>query len=427
MIEQTAADDATRKRISIVANYVDRDRLWQRHMEMAEIGGLANHGVNRQALSVEDIAARARLISWAQVRGFEIAVDSMANLFIRRSGLQADAAPVLTGSHMDTQPLGGRFDGIYGVLAGLEVLEALEQTDIQTKRPIELVAWTNEEGSRFTSGAMGSMVFTGARRLEDCLNVQDSNGVLLRDALAETLAATPNAVKRELNFEIAAYVEAHIEQGPRLERAGLQIGVVTGIQGCRWFDVEVLGETAHAGTAPLAHRRDALQAALTIVHALNELMADETDTIRFTVGRFDVLPNSPNSVANYVSFSIDFRHPDAAVLERVGDAIAPTCSAAASRCQVKVTPTFEYAPSGFDPDVIASIEKAAGRLDLNFMKLPSGAFHDAAFLNDRCPTGMIFVPCEKGISHSPAENANPDDLAAGAKVLAATLIDLANR
>ncbi len=235
------------------------------------------------------------------------------------------------------------------------------------------------------------------------------------------------AKKRPFNFPVAAYVEAHIEQGPRLEEAGLPIGVVTGIQGCRWFDVEVFGETAHAGTTPAANRRDALQDAVAIVAALNGLMADETDTVRFTVGRFDVRPNSPNSVAEYVRFSIDFRHPDAAVLKSLGEAVAPTCEAAARCCDVNVTLTFEHAPCKFDDGVIASIEIAAKRLGLELMRLPSGAFHDAAFLNDRCPTGMIFVPCAKGISHNPAENASPDDLAAGAKVLAATIIELANR
>jgi N-carbamoyl-L-amino-acid hydrolase len=237
-------------------------------MEMAKIGAIPGNGVNRQALTREDIAARKLLIAWAEGRGFSIGMDAIGNLFIRRQGRNPDAAPVLTGSHMDSQPSGGRFDGIYGVLAGLEALEALDQAGAITERPIEVVAWTNEEGGRFSPGAMGSMVFTESRRLEDCLGIADSQGILFGDALAEALAATPKAEKRALNFPVAAYVEAHIEQGPKLESEGLPIGVVTGIQGSRWFEVEVLGESAHAGTTPLKLRRDALQEALAAITAL---------------------------------------------------------------------------------------------------------------------------------------------------------------
>ena len=206
---------------------VDQDRLWRRHAEMAKIGAIPGSGVNRAALSAEDIAARKLLLSWAHARGFEVGVDGIGNLFVRRPGLDAGAAPVMTGSHMDSQPRGGRFDGIYGVLAGLEALEAMDEAGVKTKRPIELVAWTNEEGGRFQPCTMGSAVYTGARRLEDFLEVKDNQGVLLRDALKETLAATPDARARPFNAPAAAYIEAHIEQGPLLENEGKAIGVVT--------------------------------------------------------------------------------------------------------------------------------------------------------------------------------------------------------
>ena len=403
---------------------VDQARLWQRHQTMAKIGAIPGNGVNRQALSAEDIEARRLLLGWAAARDFAVGVDGIGNLFIRRAGRDRDAAPVMTGSHMDSQPEGGRFDGIYGVLAGLEALEALDQAGIETARPIDLVAWTNEEGGRFAPGAMGSMVFTGVRRLDDCLTIRDRAGIALADALAVTLAATPEAAARPFNSPVAGYVEAHIEQGPRLEATNHTIGVVSGIQGARWFNVEVTGETAHAGTTPLAERRDAVQDAIAMVGALNRLMADATDTVRFTVGRFDVTPNTPNSVAAKVSFSIDFRHPDGALLAARGDAIAATCRGAARACSVAVTETLTLQPCVFDAAVVDTVEQAAAGLDLAHMRLPSGAFHDAQFMSAVCPTGMIFVPCANGISHNPAE---PADLAAGARVLVATLAALANR
>ena len=407
------------------AGFVDRDRLWWRHMEMAKIGAIPGNGVNRQALTREDIAARRLLIAWAEARGFSIGMDAIGNLFVRRQGRNPGAAPVLTGSHMDSQPSGGRFDGIYGVLAGLEALEALDQAGVVTERPIEVVAWTNEEGGRFSPGAMGSMVFTESRGLEDCLGVADSQGVLFADALAEVLAATPEAEKRPFNFPVAAYIEAHIEQGPKLESEGLPIGVVTGIQGSRWFEVEVFGESAHAGTTPLKARRDALQEALAIISALNRIMDDPTDTVRFTVGRLEVAPNSPNSVAGRVSFTIDFRHPEGPVLTDLGNEIEPACRRAVTRCEVEVREVFHRQPCVFDPRVLGTIEAAAAELGLPAMRMPSGAFHDALFMNEVCPASMIFVPCEKGVSHNPAENANPDDLAAGTRVLALALLDLA--
>jgi N-carbamoyl-L-amino-acid hydrolase len=410
---------------AVVAERVREDRLWGRLMDMARIGAIPGNGVNRQALTREDIAARRLLIEWAQGRGFKVEVDGIGNLFVRRPGRSPDAPPVLTGSHLDSQPSGGRFDGVYGVLAGLEVLEALEDAGAITERPVVMVAWTNEEGGRFAPGAMGSTVFTGARALEDCLAVRDAHGVSFADALTETLAATPEAEAVAFNFPIAAYVEAHIEQGPRLEAEGMPIGVVTGIQGLRWFEVEVLGESAHAGAAPLRGRQDALQAALSAIRSLNDIMHDETDTVRFTVGRFEVTPNSPNSVASRVLFSIDLRHPDAQTLERLSDAVRPACERAAERCRVRVRETFHRRPCVFDQRVQDTIAESARRLALPAIKMPSGAFHDALFVNDVCPSGMIFVPCEKGISHNPAENAKPEDLAAGARVLAFALAKLA--
>ena len=406
---------------------VDEVRLWSRQMAMAEIGATERGGVNRAALSDEDRRARALIVEWAGDLGFEVATDGIANLYIRRPGRQADAAPVVMGSHLDSQPRGGKFDGSYGVIGGFEALEAIAQAGIETARPIDLVAWTNEEGGRFQPGAMGSAVFAGAMRLEDQLGLVDREGVTLEDALAETLASTPGLPHRPFGHPFAAYVEAHIEQGPRLENEGLTIGAVTGIQGIYWFGVEVSGAEAHAGTTPLRVRRDALKAAVAMVTALEALMADESDTVRFTVGRFECHPGSPATVPGRVSFTIDFRHPDPDLIARICAQIAPTCAAHARGCAVSVRPIMEIPPLVFDPALIDLVEAYAERLGHPVMRMPSGAGHDAGHINHLCPTGMIFVPCEKGISHNEAENATPADLAAGAQTLAACLVDLANQ
>ena len=298
------------------AKAVREDRLWQRHADMARLGGTPKGGVNRQALSPEDAAARNLLASWAKARGFAIFTDAIGNLFVRREGSDPSALPVMSGSHMDSQPTGGRFDGMYGVLAAFEALEALEDAGLKTKRPLIAVAWTNEEGSRFQPGAMGSAVFAGRSRLDDMLMVKDWKGVVLKDALAETLKAAPAPLREGTpGFALDGYVEVHIEQGPRLENARKTIGVVTGIQGSRRYIVEVLGDEAHAGTTPRAARRDAFAAATRIASAMYEATTDADDTLRFTIGRVEVYPGSPNTVPGKASFTIDMRHPSEHVLE----------------------------------------------------------------------------------------------------------------
>jgi N-carbamoyl-L-amino-acid hydrolase len=274
---------------------------------------------------------------------------------------------------------------------------------------------------------MGSAVHTGARQLGELLEVKDNEGIALSEALAQTLAATPAAGKRELNTPAAAYIEAHIEQGPLLEREGRTIGVVTGIQGLRWFNVEVFGETAHAGTTPTGLRKDALREAIAAINALHELTRDAGDAVRFTVGRMLVTPNSPNSVPSHVLFSVDVRHPDPATIARLGDAVEPAVRGAVKHCSARVTPTLHDDPCTFDPGVVDCVERAARTLKLAHQRMPSGASHDAMYMARVCPTGMIFVPCEKGISHNEAENARPEDLAAGARVLTAALLELADR
>ncbi len=404
---------------------VNERRQWDRLMAMARIGAIPDDGVNRACLTELDRQARRLLIGWAKEIDASVSIDAAANLWLRRNGTDPTATPVVTGSHMDTQPNGGRFDGIYGVMAGLEALTALHDAGTTTRRPIEVVAWTNEEGGRFAPGCMGSMAWSGFRRIEEFADVTDPEGTRFADALAVHLAAESDLAHRPLGSQPHAYVEAHIEQGPRLEAENKDIGIVTGIQGSRWFTVTLTGDTAHAGTTPLALRRDAVQDMVRAIAALNALMHDPQDVLRFTVGRIAVEPNTSNSVANRASFTIDFRHPDKDVLLARGDAIAGVVQAAVRDAGVTVTETFHALPVEFSQTVISAVEHAATDQGYTAMRLPSGAFHDAQFVVPVCPTGMIFVPCRKGVSHNPAEYSTPGQLAAGTNVLTQTLAELA--
>ena len=403
----------------------DGGRQWQRLMQLAKLGAIPGDGVNRACLTELDGEARRLLIGWAREAGAEPSVDAAGNLWLRRAGTEADAAPVLTGSHIDTQPNGGRFDGSYGVVAGLEILAALHDAGESTRRPVELVAWTNEEGGRFAPGCMGSMSWSGRRPLSDFLDVRDSDGLRFADALAAQQAQEADLPRRPLGHVPHAYVEAHIEQGPRLEREGLDIGVVTGIQGSRWFTVTLRGETAHAGTTPLAARRDAVRGMVAAITALQALTHDPEDVLRFTTGRILVEPNTSNSVPALASFTIDLRHPNAAVLGRVGDAVEATVRQAAAGLGVEVQETFNAPPIAFAEPVVEAVERAARAEGLRTLRLPSGAFHDAQFAAGVCPSAMIFVPCRNGVSHNPAEYSSPEQLAAGTAVLLRTLRDLA--
>lgn len=410
------------------ANAVREDRLWQRHADMARLGGTAKGGVNRQALSPEDAAARNLLASWAKARGFEIFTDAIGNLFVRREGSDPQATPVMSGSHMDSQPTGGRFDGMYGVLAAFEALEALEDAGVETRRPVIAVAWTNEEGSRFQPGAMGSAVFAERYALDDMLAARDWEGVSLKDALAATLKAAPAPLRDgSPGFAVSAYVEAHIEQGPRLENERRTIGVVTGIQGSRRYIVQVAGEEAHAGTTPRAARKDAFAAATRIAAAMYAATTDADDTLRFTIGRVEVHPGSPNTVPGKVGFTIDMRHPSDAVLEEHEKTLHDIVAREAAPCAAGIERVTNVAPTDFDPAVIDLVRAKADALKLSSMDMPSGAGHDAMHIATLCPAGMIFVPCERGISHNEIENATPSDLAAGTRVLVAVLEELANR
>jgi beta-ureidopropionase / N-carbamoyl-L-amino-acid hydrolase len=395
-------------------------------MQLARHGATASGGVDRQALSAAEIAAWREVIAWGRNAGLTPYTDAAGNLFLRLEGRDPDAAPVLTGSHLDSQPSGGKFDGVYGVLAGREAVQALRDAHVALRRPIEVVAWMNEEGSRFAPGMMGSAAFTGAASLERFLPIRDADGTSVAEALGELRTAFPEVASRPLRRDVASYVEAHIEQGPILEREGYVIGVVTGIQGKRTFRVTVHGEEAHAGTASRHERKDALLAAVRMIHALDSAMQAGGDDVKFTVGRLDVTPNAPSVVAGGAVFSIDLRHVDSSRLAALGDRIVPVCTANAGPCRVDVVELTTAMSLAFPESMRELIRRSADALGIPARDILSSAGHDARFLHGICATGMIFVPCANGISHNPKESAKPDDLAAGARVLVSVLETLAN-
>jgi N-carbamoyl-L-amino-acid hydrolase len=405
---------------------VDEQRLARSHDDLAAFGRASRGGVNRPALSDADIAARQYLIERATAIGCSITIDPLGNLFMSLAGRDRSLAPVLTGSHTDTQPSGGRFDGAYGVLAGLEVLTAIQHAGIRTRRTIETVVWTNEEGYRFAPGCMGSLAFAYPAERERLLAATDSMDMTVGEAVARMRRALSDPPERPLGFPVSVFVEAHIEQGPILEQTGNKIGVVTGIQGKKRFEVTVIGEEAHAGTTPRARRCDALLAAARMVTALERWIWDAEDVARFTVGQFEVQPGSHAVVPGKVIFSIDFRHPDRIFLEEKSSRFLEICEPLAGGCTVSVHEIGFTPPIAFAEQVPQAVQRAAERRCIPWMPLLSGAGHDAQHLATVCPTGMIFVPCEKGVSHNEAENATSSDLATGARVLLDVLLDIAN-
>ncbi len=408
------------------ANCIDKDRLWSFLMRLAEYGEIEGGGVDRQALTETDTAAKNIVCDWAASEEFAVFQDEAANLFVRFEGRDHEAEPVLIGSHLDTQPTGGKFDGAYGVVAGYEVLMALKDFGKTPKRPIEIAAWTNEEGSRFLPGATGSSAFAGVRDLETMTRGQTTDGKSVADELQNSIAQTRAKMRPMAAQGAAAHLEAHIEQGPILEEGNLQIGVVTGIQGVRRIKVEIAGETAHAGTTPHAMRKDALEAAVRIMAALHPLTQKPDDILRLTFGKIDVHPNSPSTVSDRAELIIDLRHPDMEHINAVTDQIRVATKKHSAPCDASVDVLSDVAPVRFPEKMISLFSDAATRSELPFRKITSGAGHDSLHLAKMCPTGMVFVPCEGGVSHNVSENATAEDLAAGARVIAAAAWTLAN-
>jgi N-carbamoyl-L-amino-acid hydrolase len=402
-----------------IAPMIDGERLRRSIEEIAQIGALPKGGSCRLALTDEDREARELFADWCRDAGCEVHVDPFGNQFAIRAGRNPQAPLVLFGSHLDTQPNGGRFDGIYGVMAGLEIMRTLQAAGMQTDRSLAIVNWTNEEGVRFSPGLTGSKGFAGLLSAEEISQLKTKEDVSFRDELQRT-----GFLGAPVSFKVAAYFEAHIEQGPVLETAGLSVGVVTGVQGVRWFDVHVSGGNRHAGTTPMTMRADSFMAASKMVLELRKFALTLSPDIRFTVGRVVVAPGSVNTVPGNTRFSIDLRHAQTTVLdqfERSMSEIAKTCSGSES-CTVAIQKTFDLPPILFDPTVIGFVETAAKELDLTTMSLVSGAMHDACALATVAPTAMIFTACRSGISHSEDEFAEPHHLATGCQMLLLAVI-----
>lgn len=394
---------------------VNGERLWQSLLDMAQFGAIPKDGVTRLALSEEDRMARNQLREWALEAGCSVRIDRMGNMFLRREGTRPDLAPVVTGSHVDSQPNGGRFDGIYGVLAGLEVIRTLNDRQIATERAVEVINWTNEEGARFAPAMISSGVFAGVFELEYGLSRQDAQGTSIGEALQQIGYAGEHPVG---NTPIHAAFELHIEQGPILEAENIEIGVVTAAQGQRWYELEIIGLSAHAGTTPMDRRRDALLGFAAMVKAVNDIGNDFMPDARATVGMAQITPNSRNVVPGKVFFSVEFRHPQEAVLAQMEQRLlAAVAEVGVDGLNAHAERIFQYQPIRFDPACIDSVRQAANTLGYSHRDMVSGAGHDACYLNRVAPTAMIFIPCVDGISHNELENISPAWSTAGANVL----------
>lgn len=404
---------------------INGQRLLTRIDDFAGIGATAGGGVNRQALSVEDRQSRRLLAELALARGFCVFQDPMANLFVRREGRLADRPPFVIGSHLDSQPTGGRFDGALGTLSAFEVLESLEDAGVITDLPLEVVAWTNEEGSRFAPGTMGSMAFAEGAIPRAWSELRGRDGAAFVEELKATLDALPQAAVRPLGFPISGYLELHIEQGPSLERENIPIGVVHGIQGTRWLEITITGQAAHAGTTALAFRRDPMAAAIAALEPVYRTVMPGDERARLTVGRFSVEPGSVNAIPGRVTFTVDLRHPETTTIDALEERVHAACAraAAAAGCEAEVRRFFDMAPAAFPERLLACLDRAAGGLGLPARRMLSGAFHDALFVNRVAPAAMIFVPCRDGLSHNEAEYVEPEHCLIGARMLLASTLE----
>ena len=408
---------------AMTALHTDHERLWSRLMDMAEVGATPAGGSNRQALSDDDRAGRELFVGWAERAGCSFELDGVGNLFARRPGADPDAPPVVLGSHLDTQPTGGRFDGVYGVLGGLEVVEALNDHGVETRAPVEVAVWTNEEGSRFPVSMMGSAVWAGVLPLDEVRALTDRSGITVGDELDRLGWAGPTAFGKPLR----AYLELHIEQGPILEASGSSIGVVTGVQGIRWFRVTIEGFPAHAGTTPMDRRRDPARSVAAALSGIYEMAADHAPQVRVTPAMFASEPVSPNTVPAQITFTIDMRHPDAATLESLDAELRSlvATASAAHGCGHRVEVINDCAPVVFDDECVQAVESAARQCGFAYERIGSGAGHDACHVALKAPTGMIFVPCQDGLSHNEAESIEPEAAGRGAEVLLHAALQLA--
>lgn len=402
---------------------VNGPRLWDSLMEMARIGATPKGGVNRLTLTDLDKESRHLFIRWCEAAGCKVSVDRMGSIFARRAGTE-DLPPVMVGSHLDTQPTGGKFDGALGVMAALEVVRTLNDLDIRTRHPIEVAMWTNEEGSRFAPSMIASGVFAGAFDLDYALARTDGAGKSIGAELTRIGFAGDQPVGSR---PVHAFFELHIEQGPVLEEEGTDIGVVTHANGQRWYEITVTGVESHAGPTPMRRRRDALVGAARIVELVNRIGFDHDPDACATVGMLDVHPGSRNVIPGRVFLTVDLRHPDDARLSAMDKAlkagVAEIC--AALRLEHKLEQVFYFPPTAFDPACVGAVREAARQLGFSHRDITSGAGHDAVYIARIAPTAMIFTPCVGGISHNEAEDMTPAWATAGTDVLLRAVLDKA--
>jgi len=405
---------------------IDGARLWNSLMELAQIGATPKGGVCRLALTELDRQGRDFFVAQAKAAGCSIRIDSVGNIFARRAGLNNSLPAVMTGSHIDTQPTGGKFDGNYGILAGLEVFKTLNDAGVTTAAPLEVVVWTNEEGSRFVPVMMGSGAFIGEFKTDFILAQKDRDGITVGQALSTIGYAGQDQVSPR---GIGAYFEAHIEQGPVLEAHDITIGVVTGALGQRWFDVVITGSEAHAGPTPMSLRHDALLAASHMVQLINELALDHVPNARGTVGMLDVYPNSRNVIPGSVKMSVDLRADSDATLTAMVDKLNARAQEIAKQGKVSIalTQVVYFPPAAFAKELVQAVRSGAHTIGLSEMDVVSGAGHDAVYLARVAPTAMIFVPCKDGISHNEIEDAKSEHLEAGCNVLLHAMLACASQ
>lgn len=403
---------------------INGDRLWDALMELAKIGATPKGGVKRLCLTDLDKQGRDLVVSWAKQAGMSVTVDQIGNVFMRRAGRNNALPPIMSGSHIDTQPTGGKFDGNYGVLAALEVVRTLNDHNIVTEAPIEVAFWTNEEGSRFVPVMMGSGVFCGAFTLEHAYAATDTEGKTVKGEL-ERIGYLGDQVPGD--HPIGAYFEAHIEQGPVLEDADIVIGVVPGVLGLSWYDCVVTGMEAHAGPTPMGLRKDALQIATKIMQEVVNIGNRYPPYGRGTVGMVQVFPNSRNVIPGEVKFSIDLRNVSPELLDTMHAEIGAFVEKTAqdSGLQISINRVSYFPPCPFHPDCVDAVRRATNKLGYSTMDVVSGAGHDAIYTARLAPSGMIFVPCKDGISHNEIEDAKQEHLVAGCNVLLHAMLEKA--
>ena len=405
---------------------IDGSRLWHSLMEMAKIGATEKGGVNRLALTEVDKEGRDLFVRWCKEAGCTIRIDRVGNIFARRPGRNSDLPPVVTGSHLDSQPTGGKFDGAYGVLAGLEVIRTLNDLDYETERPLEVAVWANEEGSRFAPGMIASGAFAGVFNLDFALSLKDPEGKSFGDELERIGYAGDSEVP---GHDVHAYIEAHIEQGPILEAADKTIGIVTDAQGQRWYEVVLEGVESHVGPTPMTRRKDALLGAARVVDLVNRVGLDHEPLACATVGMMEVYPNSRNVIPGRVFLTVDLRHPDDEVLahmdRKMRDGVAAIVEEVGLACEIE---QISYCrPVRFADSCVQAVRNAAEECGYSRRDMVSGAGHDACYLAEVAPTSMIFIPCVDGISHNEIEHAKPEWITAGANILLHALLEKANQ